>query len=131
MIKVKTLNTNADINPVNYYKVNLATGKEELLRTVGYNFAMNSFRSIEGLSDNDIIQNLLVVDIVLLNNRMKRYSRYPEEIKAQIRQGFGTEGTPASFIFPDALLMKNIEMKGSSGAIHTKSRVVSNPMLQN
>lgn len=127
---IAPLETRADKSPINYYKINFETGEEGLVRA---SFIPNTrqLRDVEAFSDRKTVQNTLIADEAEIKNRMSRYANYPPEILARIRQDYGTQGTPASMIFPDAMLLKNVEIKGSPTSLKVKKRVVSNPLAIN
>jgi hypothetical protein len=92
------------------YKVDLKTGKEQLVRSAGFKgLTMNDLRKIVGASNQKRILNTTA----------------GEDIQHKFEY---LSGCPATYITPDAFLFKDLEISKSVKPIMTKFPVVKNPM---
>jgi len=129
---IKPLKTKANNAPLNYYKLNLKDGSEELVRGVSYKFSEKTLSKIHSVGDGELVQNILIPDHAEIDNKMARYKGAPEEILEIIRkQMVGVQGMPTSIICPDALLIESVELNGSKGSLKAVERVVDNPLTLN
>jgi len=91
------------------YKVDVKTGKEQLVRSVGFKgLTMNDLRKIVGASKQKRVLNTTA----------------GEDIQHKFDY---LSGCPATFITPDAFLFKDLEISKSVKAIMTRVPVVKNP----
>ena len=93
--------------PVNVYKVAVTDGKEELLRSYSVKpIQATALRKIAGMSDKNMVYNYLFT----ANNSQ------PITASFMYASLMGVpNGAPVSFIIPDAMLIKEIEIeKGES-----------------
>jgi hypothetical protein len=96
--------------PRRVYKVDVKTGKEELVRSVGFKgLIFNDLRKIIGAGNQKIVMNTTA----------------GEDLQHKFDY---VTGCPATFITPDAFLFKDIEISKSTKSILTKSPIVKNPL---
>ena len=108
VIMAKTLETSAGIPPINYYKINIETGEEILLRSIKDHFDINDLRDIEYISDNEKVFNTIFY---------------------RGRIGY-TQGVPVTFISPDAIIIKEKQLSGDSNSIKGEKPVVPSPLME-
>ncbi len=126
---VKPLECHANKAPINYYKVNINDGSEEMVSGMSFKYGDRTLMKVKALGDGECVINSLLPDYAEINNKMKRYQNAPPEILEIIRkQMIGIQGTPISVICPDALLLESVELNGVKNNIQSASRVVPNPM---
>lgn len=126
---VKPLECHANKAPINYYKMNVIDGSEEIVNGVSFKYGDRTLMKIQALGDGECITNSLLPDYAAIDNQMNRYKNAPPEILKLIRkQVVGIQGTPVSIIYPDALLLESAELNGVKNSIQSASRVVPNPM---
>ncbi len=126
---VKPLECGANKAPINYYKVNVIDGSEEIVSGVSFKYGDRTLMKVQALGDGECVINSLLPDYAGIENKMNRYKNAPSEILEMIRkQMVGIQGTPISVICPDALLLESVELNGVKNSIQSASRVVSNPM---
>ena len=128
VIVARTIESNANLAPVNIYKRSTATGEETLLRSVNYNPDKSKLKKIEAVGNKEIVNNTLVPDQKQINARMKRYERAPQYIKDLVRAQMGTQGTPTTFIAPNAILFNEVEITGAANVMKKQPKVVPNPL---
>lgn len=92
------------------YKVDVNTGKEQLVRSAGFNgLTLNDLRKLVSASNTKRVMNTSAGE-----DLQPRYDYL--------------NGCPATFITPDALLFKDIEIKKSTRTVMKKNPVVKNPL---
>lgn len=92
------------------YKVDLKTGKEQLVRSAGFKgLTLNDLRKIVGAGNQKRVLNTTAGDDIA-----QKYDYL--------------SGCPATFITPDAFLFKDLEISKSVKPILTKVPVLANPM---
>lgn len=92
------------------YKVDVNTGEEQLVRSAGFNgLTLSDLRKLIGAGNQKIVLNTTA----------------GEDLQYKLDY---LNGCPASFITPDALLFKEIEINKLSKPNMTKLPVVKNPM---
>ncbi len=104
--------------PLNVYKVNLESGKEQLIRSVNMEgVTLDKLRHVPGISSSRAVYNTLLTD------------SYSADHSISIRSvGASANGLPVSFILPEAMLLDNIELAGTQKPVSGKLPVVSNPV---
>jgi hypothetical protein len=97
----------ATIKPVNFYKVDLASGEETLIRSVmNVEFPENPLRKMIGIGNEQVVQNMMDGG----------------------SYGQGNTGFPVSIIAPDAVLIEEFKMQGMPKTLTTGNLpVVSHP----
>jgi len=109
--------------PYNVYKVNTSDGKEELLRMAVINpVTINSLKKIAGISSNTMLLNTLI------NTGFNSEEGATNSI-------FNNEesipnGMPVSFIFPDGVILKEVEFEHQSKPLSSDRPVVKSPLLR-
>lgn len=111
----KSINVSATDKPVNYYKIDLETGEEQLLRDVYFN-NYNAFdlKDILGVSSKEI-----VVNNILSFRRGGYQSHYG-----------GINGMPYSMICPGAVLFEELEMEGSKIPFSADLPIMPSPLKE-
>lgn len=114
-IYAKPINVSATVKPVNYYKLNLETGEEQLLRDLYYN-SYNAFdlEDILGVSSKEVVVNNI------LSFRQGGY---------QSQYG-GISGIPYSMICPGAILFEELEMEGSRIPFSADLPIMPSPLKE-
>jgi predicted Zn-dependent protease len=103
---VKRIGDGGYQNLAEVYKVNIADGTEELVRGVGLSgINLKLLKKVEGVSDSIMLSN---------------------SSSSQSYMG----GSLSSFIVPDATLIKEIEIEGTTTSSTNKLPVVKNPLLK-
>ncbi|MCG8699474.1 MAG: hypothetical protein MI922_15565 [Bacteroidales bacterium] len=125
---VRTLKTKANYAPVNYYKLNLESGEEQLVFSVNFKFEKTKLMKVKGVGDKEVVHNTIVPDYKDIAAMRKKYERYPEEYRAMVMRDMGTQGTPSTLICPNAILFESVELSGVRNQIKAKKRVVPNPL---
>jgi len=93
------------------YKVDVNTGAETLVRTAGFKgLTINDLRKLVGASNQQIVLNLLSNPAFGAGNR-----------NLQV-------GSPVSYIVPDALLYRELEVSKVNKTNLSKLPVVKNPL---
>ena len=109
VIVAKTMESSANVGPVNFYKINTTSGEATLLRGVQFKSKVNDLRKIEYVSDNDMVYNTM-----FLNQR-------PDFLR----------GIPTSFIMPDAVIIEETQIVGNLNSIKGELPVVPSPLQMN
>lgn len=112
------LSSNADNDkktlsrPLALYRVNVATGAEELVRSADFDgFTLRAFRRVMGVADKQIAYN------TLLQKKSRSY------------WGNTTlNGMPASFIVPEGILFEEVDLQQEKRSITPKLPIVPNPL---
>lgn len=112
------LSSNADNDkktlsrPLALYRVNVATGAEELVRSADFDgFTLRAFRRVMGVADKQIAYN------TLLQKKSRSY------------WGNTTlNGMPASFIVPEGILFEEVDIQQEKRSITPKLPIVPNPL---
>lgn len=122
-IIVKPLKTGNCGMPYNIYKVNIIDGKEELLRTAVINpIVINSLKKIVGISSNTMLFNTLI------NTGFSAEEGGSNSIFAS--QESIPNGMPVSFIFPDGLILKEVEFEHQTKPLSSDRPVVKSPLVR-
>jgi hypothetical protein len=109
--------------PYNIYKVNIVDGKEELLRTAIINpIAINSLKKIVGVSANTMLYNTLI------NPGFNSEEGGATSIFSS--QESVPNGMPVSFIFPDGLILKEVEFEHQTKPLSSDRPVVKSPLAR-
>lgn len=109
--------------PLYVYRVDVKTGKEELVRSVDLGgISIKTMKNILGSSDKQMVYNTLVT--------VKAGGFDLSSIFSSIAGGWTVNGTPASFIAPDALLVEELDIDKEKSAFTKKLPVVENPVGQ-
>lgn len=109
---IRSLETSGNYSPINYYKVDVETGEESLLRSVSSEkISSKNLSNILGISDKELVQNTL----------------YNQQQSANFSQP-RLEGVPVSFICPDAILLKDAEIDGINKPIQRDGTILENPV---
>lgn len=99
------------IGPLNFYKVDLKTGNETLITGVNTRkIAMSAAKDIVGASDKEQILNSY--HNYILGNNVQAI-------------------TAASFIYPDALLVEDVDLTGYNQPVKQNPPVIPNPLIIN
>lgn len=130
-ICIKPLETHANESPINIYKIDLESGKEELVVGASYYAKVSELKKIEALGDQHLLTNTLVANQANVDKKRKQMANYPEWIKDIIRMQMGDEGAPSSFIYPSAMLLESTTITGTNKAYKSKPRVVPSPLAHN
>jgi hypothetical protein len=102
--------------PVYIYRINVKTGKEELVRSAKISdLSLKSFKRIVGVADTQIVYN------TLQKGKQGSFSNY--------RSGFALVGAPASFIVPQAIVFQELEVEKDKDIVLKKETIVPNPLL--
>ncbi len=111
-IIIKSLDVPGSDIPFNFYKIDVKTGEENLLRSVRLkNLTMQSLRRSPVFSDSLIVHNTL---LPLSGNGSN-----------------GLAGIPSSFIVPYALILKDVEMEGTRKPLTSMLPILENPVKKN
>ena len=111
---IRKAETGSFYQPVNIYKVNVKDGNEELVRSVTItSLAMKSLKKAECVSDSIIVFNTMI------SGGYRGMSMYGESV---------ISGIPSSFIVPDAVLIKELEIQGAGQVYTNKLPVLENPV---
>jgi hypothetical protein len=117
-ILIKPITSGTNYRPVNVYKVSLEDGSEKLIRSVNLgNFIDNNLKDILSVSASNLVYNTMI----------------PEGMSGGMFESFmsGTDiinGLPSSFIVPDAILIKEIEIEGIAQPLSGNLPIVDNPV---
>jgi len=106
VLYAKPISTSANINPVNFYQIDVNTGEEILLRGIRFRLEVNDLRDIEYISSDEIVYNTLFY---------------------RGRSGY-TRGVPVSFISPDAMVIKETQISGDVNTIKGELPLVPSPL---
>jgi len=102
--------------PVYIYRINVADGAEELVRSAKISdLSIKSFKRIVGVADTQVVYNTL--------QKGKDGSYY------SYRSMFTLVGAPASFIVPQAIVFQELEVEKDKDIVLKKEPVVPNPFL--
>lgn len=111
-IRIKPLETNSNYAPINYYRVNLETGEETLLRSVSNEkISSKNLSNVLGISNGEIVHNTLY--------NQRQAGDYLQPTLA---------GVPVSYICPDAILLKDAEIEGINKPIKRDGVLLENPI---
>ena len=102
--------------PVYIYRINVADGTEELVRSAKIaDLSLKSFKRIVGVADTQVVYN------TLQKGKEGGFSTY--------RSAFTLVGAPASFIVPQAIVFQELEVEKDKDIVLKKEPVVPNPFL--
>ena len=127
MFIVRPMESSANKAPLSYYKVDVRSGEATLVRCNPYLAGIGALKNLEAVSDRNAVHNFLMPDRASINKRMESYKTAPPDVKNILLAGMALQGTPTSFIYPDAILLKNAEIKGSNQSLKSKLPVVPRP----
>lgn len=114
-ILVRSIKTANYFTPVNYYKVYVADGREELIRTPDKNgLEINDLKKALGFSKDVLVYNTLLGDN---SNGRRGISAMPT-------------GMPVSFICPAGILVKEIELEKENQPLSSEKPIVKNPVVK-
>ncbi len=109
---IKSLEVGGSDKPFNFFLVDVATGKEKLVRSVRLkNLTLQSLRHSPVFSDSIIVHNTLLPPGGNGSN--------------------GLAGIPSSFIVPNAILLNNIEMESTRKPLSSMLPILENPVRKN
>jgi hypothetical protein len=102
--------------PVYIYKISVADGKEELVRSAKIaDLSLKSFKRIVGVTDTQEVYN------TIQKGKQGSYSTYQSR--------FTLVGAPASFIVPKAIVFQELEVEKDKEIVLKKETIVPSPML--
>ena len=111
-VLIKPLETFSNYAPINYYKVNLETGEESLLRSVSNEkISSKNLSNVLGISNGELVHNTLY--------NQQQSGDYTQPTLA---------GVPVSYICPDAILLKDAEIEGINKPIQRDGIILENPI---
>jgi hypothetical protein len=120
---IRPLKTGNCAMPYNVYKVNTVNGKEELLRTAfAKPVTINSLKKIVGISSNSMLFNTLI------NTGFNTEEGGSSNIFSS--QESIPNGMPVSFIFPDGLILKEVEFEHQTKPLSSDRPVVKSPLIR-
>lgn len=106
---IKSLDVGGSDKPFNFYRIDVVTGEEKLIRSVRLkNLTMQSLRYDPLFTDSTLVHNTLLP-----------------------QNGFGKNGLtgiPSSFIVPYAMLLNNVEMEGTRKPLTSMLPILENPV---
>ena len=109
---IRSLDVGGSDKPFNYYLVDVNTGEEKLVRSVKLkNLTMLTLRQSPVFSGSVLVHNTL--------------------LSLSGKSTNGLAGVPSSFILPDAILLKNIEMQGTRKPLTSMLPILDNPVRKN
>jgi hypothetical protein len=118
---IKPLKINSYNMPENIYRVSVADGSEELLRSYTVKpISENSLKKISSVSDKTMVHNFVLEDNS--ENQEVATSLMPYSSMTI------PSGAPVSFIMPDAILLPEIEINKETRPIASEKPVVNNPI---
>ena len=108
-IMIKSLDVEGMDKPFNFYKVNVQTGEEELTRAVRLrNLSLYSLRRSPLFSSEELVHNTLL------------------PVAQQSMRGPG--GIPSTFILPEAMLLREIELESYRKPLTSLLPIIDNPV---
>lgn len=111
-IIIKSLEIGGSDKPFNFYKVDVETGEETLIRSTRLkNLTLQSLRRSVVFSDSLMVHNTLL----LLTGKSSN----------------GLVGVPSSFIVPHTLLLSDIELEGMRKPLTSMLPILENPVGKN
>lgn len=111
-IRIRPLATSSNYAPINYYRVDLETGEETLLRAVSNEkISSKNLSNVLGISNEEIVHNTLY--------NQRQAGDYMQPTLA---------GVPVSYICPDAILLKDAEIEGINKPIKRDGVLLENPI---
>jgi hypothetical protein len=114
-LEIKPLQEGDFDSPLSIYKINVADGKEQLLRdaTMGQ-ITINSLKKIVGVSNKNMVYNTLL-------NTGDGVNLFSSEDALP-------SGAPVSFIMPNSMLIKDVEFQRQTKPLATDKPIVKNPL---
>lgn len=110
-VLIKPLETTSNYAPINYYKIDVETGEETLLRAVSNEkLSSKNLSNVLGISSGELVHNTL----------------YNQQQAASYSQP-SLAGVPVSFISPDGILLKDAEIEGINKPIKRDGVLLQNP----
>ena len=110
--------------PIAIYRINIATGKEELVRGCDIaGLTVSSLKKLMGVSDKQYIYNTLQSD---KGGGISSIFSFAFEFSDG--SSSGVNGKSATYIVPDAILLEELEIQKEKRAITSKLPVVENPI---
>jgi hypothetical protein len=101
--------------PVYIYRINVADGKEELVRSAKIaDLSLKSFKRIVGVADTQEVYN------TLQKGKQGGFSTYQSR--------FNLVGAPATFIVPKAIVFQELEVEKDKDIVLKKETIVPSPM---
>ncbi|MBU0765926.1 MAG: hypothetical protein KJ607_13960, partial [Bacteroidetes bacterium] len=97
------------------YKVDLETGKEELIRSVEMDISLGSLKRLLGVSAEEYIYNTVLTSSKHRNNWWED-------------NPWNLNGVPATFIVPGAILFEELELSKLKRAVTNIPPVVETPI---
>lgn len=111
-ILIKPLETSSNYAPINYFKVDVETGQETLLRSVSNEkLSSKNLSNVLGISNEEIVHNTLY--------NQREAGNYLKPTLA---------GVPVSYICPNAILLKDAEIEGINKPIKRDGMLLENPV---
>jgi len=108
-IMIKSFDIEGSDVPFNYFKINLETGEETLIRSARLkNLTMQSFHRTAVFSDSILIHNTLLEQVGNKSNALS--------------------GIPSSFILPYGVLLQDIQLESTRKPLNSLLPVVENPV---
>jgi len=108
-IMIKSLDIDGSDVPFNYYKLDLKTGEETLLRAVRLkNLTMQSFHRSAVFSDSIFVHNTVLEQDKVGSNALS--------------------GIPSSFILPYGVLLNDIQLESTRKPLNSLLPVINNPV---
>ncbi len=114
-LEIKPLQQGDFDSPLSIYKINVADGKEQLLRdaTMGQ-ITINSLKKIVGFSNKNMVYNTLL-------NTGDGVNLFSSEDALP-------SGAPVSFIMPNSMLLKDVEFQRQTKPLATDKPIVKSPL---
>jgi hypothetical protein len=121
-IMVKPIIQGNFLMPLNFYKVYVTDGREELLRTATMNqVSISSLKKVTGVASSTFLYNTLI---------NTGGGRNAEKEDAFSGQGAIPSGSPVSFIIPDGLILKEAEFERQIKPLSTDKPIVKSPLIK-
>lgn len=111
-ILVKPLETSANYSPLSFYKINLETGEENLLRAINSGkISTTNLNNVISCSNEQIVFNTLF--------NVSQVKSHSQPVLS---------GTPVSYITPNAVLLKDAVIQGINEPIQRDGTILDNPV---
>lgn len=108
-LMIRSLDVGGSSKPFNFYKINIQTGEEELTRAVRLrNLSLYSLRRSPVFSESVLVHNTL--------------------LSRQRQNSDALSGIPSSFIMPEAILLKEVELESYRKPLTSLLPLIDNPV---
>jgi predicted Zn-dependent protease len=108
--------------PISIYRVNVETGKEELVRGAEISgITVNSLKKVKAVSNKEFVYNTMY-------EGSGGGGLFSMVLSIGSRMMGGLNGKPVSFIVPDAMVIEEVEISKENRAFTSKLPVVENPI---